>query len=295
MTLRHLRIFLTVCQYGTTIAAAGQLNISQPTVSGAISEMERFYGVRLFDRIDRRLRLSDSGQQLRSYALHIVSLFDQMEREVRDFETMGALRIGSSITIATAYLPDFLLQLQAIHPHLRAEVTVCNSGDVEKALLNNQLDIGFVEGLTHPGDLYWKEFMQDQLVFLCHPGHPFAGRQEIPAALLKEHPWLLREKGSAGRELTDNIMTFYGLDVNPVWQSISTQAMLAAVQAGLGLALLPMALVCDAITAGKVACFSVSGCQPTRNFAVVHHRNKYLTKGMQTLLQIVCQPAKTSE
>ena len=105
MTLRHLRIFLAVCQEGTATAAAKKLYIAQPTISVAIRELESHYRITLFDRIGRRLFLTDAGEQLRSYAQHIVSLLEEMEVRTQDWEETGTLRLGSSITIGTARLP----------------------------------------------------------------------------------------------------------------------------------------------------------------------------------------------
>ena len=79
MTLRHLRIFVTVCETGSMTAAAQILYIAQPAISLAVSEMEEHYKVRLFDRISRRLYLTDSGRQALEYARHIIALFDEME------------------------------------------------------------------------------------------------------------------------------------------------------------------------------------------------------------------------
>ena len=102
MTLRHLRIFLAVCREGSATAAAERLYIAQPTVSVALRELESHYNVTLFDRLGRRLFLTDAGKQMRSYAQHIVALLDEMEVQAQAWEETGTLRLGSSITIGTA-------------------------------------------------------------------------------------------------------------------------------------------------------------------------------------------------
>ncbi len=286
MTIRHLRVFLAVCESGTTVAAAEALRISQPSVSAAVTELERFYGVRLFDRIGKRLHLTDAGSRFRQYALHVVSLFDQMEREVRDSETMGVLRVGSSITIGKELLPGFLTRLKERYPALRAEVVVNNSDHVERAVLENEIDIGFVEGATRHEAIYREAFYRDRLVFLCHPGHAFAGKRGVPPEALAGEDFLYREKGSAGRELADGLLAARGVEIRPLWQSISTQTIVSAVRAGLGVAVLPYLLVRDALGRGEVAAFEVEGIAPERSFAIIRHRNKYVTRGMQALEEI---------
>ena len=107
MTLRHLRIFVTVCETGSMTAAAQILYIAQPAISLAVSEMEEHYKVRLFDRISRRLYLTDSGRQALEYARHIIALFDEMEQGVRGGQAAKELRIGTSITIGSCLLPGY--------------------------------------------------------------------------------------------------------------------------------------------------------------------------------------------
>lgn len=209
MTLRHLRIFLAVCREGSATAAAEKLYIAQPTVSVAIRELESHYKVTLFDRIGRRLFLTDAGRQMRSYAQHIVSLLDEMEVRSQDWEETGTLRLGSSITIGTVQLPGIVAQLQDRYPKLRIEITICNSDAVETALLNNEIDLGLIEGECRRETLTDLLLGGDELVFLCHPKHPFAG-QSIAATQLKDEAFLFREKGSAGRELVESTLRASG-------------------------------------------------------------------------------------
>lgn len=87
--------------------ASEALHIAQPTVSQAVAEMEGYYGVRLFERLSRRLHLTAAGERFRSYASHVAALFDEMEKGLRDWDSFGMLRVGASITIGSQLLPDF--------------------------------------------------------------------------------------------------------------------------------------------------------------------------------------------
>ena len=100
MTIRHMIIFRTVCENGyNSTKAAEVLHMTQPAVSLAIKELEQYYGVHLFDRIGRRLQITDAGQHFLQYAIHISDLFSDMETRLRDWDSKGVLRIGASITI----------------------------------------------------------------------------------------------------------------------------------------------------------------------------------------------------
>ena len=289
MTLRHLRLFLSVCREGSNTAAAEMLYIAQPTVSVAIRELERHYQVTLFDRIGRRLFLTDAGEQMRSYAQHIVSMLDEMEIRSQDWEESGTLRLGSSITIGTVQLPGIVSQLQKRYPKLRIEVMVCNSDTVETAILQNEIDLGLIEGEVHHEKLMELPLGGDELIFLCPPSHSFAG-QTMSAQQLNGEPFLFRERGSAGRDLVESTLKANGVEVCPLWQSISTQTLVSAVAEGLGMAVLPMSLVQSSLAANTVKRFWVEHIQFTRRFRLLYHENKYLTRPMKTLIKI-CQRA----
>lgn len=291
MTLRHLRIFLTVCQEGSTTAAAEKLYIAQPTVSVAVRELENHYNVTLFDRIGRRLFLTDAGKQMRSYAQHIVALLDEMEGCSQDWEEAGTLRLGSSITIGTVQLPGIVTQLQELYPKLRIEVTICNSDTVKAAILDNEVDLGLIEGECRHTKLTDILLGGDELVFLCHPGHSFAGRH-ITTGQLNEEPFLFREKGSAGRDLVESTLKASGVEPKPLWQSISTQTLVSGVSEGLGVAVLPLSLIQPAIDAGRVSRFWVEGVRFTRRFRLLYHQNKYLTRPMEAMIRLCEQSWK---
>ena len=107
MTIRHLKIFLSVCENSFhTTKAAEELHMTQPAVSLAIKELEQHYGVILFDRIGRRLKITEAGQRLMEYSSHIISLFDDMEKGMKDWDSFGIIRIGASITIGSQFLPN---------------------------------------------------------------------------------------------------------------------------------------------------------------------------------------------
>ena len=250
MTLRHLRIFVTVCETGSMTAAAQILYIAQPAISLAVSEMEEHYKVRLFDRISRRLYLTDSGRQALEYARHIIALFDEMEQGVGGGQAAKELRIGTSITIGSCLLPGYIRALKEHFPTLTVQAAVGNSGTIEQKLLENTIDIGIIEGMVHSPYIHCQTFPGDRLVFICSPSHPFAGRTLESAEELAGQELILREQGSAGREVLDGILAAGEISVKPLWESVSNEAVLEGVKAGLGLSLLPYYLVRDSLESG---------------------------------------------
>lgn len=115
MTLRHMRIFLEVCNNGCNATKAAEAqHMTQPAVSPAIKELEQHYGTILFDRIGRRLQLTEAGARLLEYAKRICTCFDDMEQQMHGWDTAGILRVGASITIGSLFLPACVKAFQRL-------------------------------------------------------------------------------------------------------------------------------------------------------------------------------------
>ena len=285
MTLRHLRVFLAVYQTQNVTRAAERLHMTQPTVTRAVQELERYYGVRLFERINRRLYITQSGRQLYARAVHIVGSFDRMEKELKNWDEFGLLRIGATPTLASVLLPKTLMTFEKRHPKLRVRCSVENGTHLQEALADDRLDFALVEGEVAAEHLHAEPFSEDRLILLLPPDDP---RRNAPALTLRElaeSPLLLREKGSMGRSFLDRVFAAHDLPLAPLLESISTHAIIQAVHAGLGISFLPQRLIRHSVESGFVATRAVDD-EPfvRRNFAA-WHEDKFLTRSARELLE----------
>lgn len=294
MTLRHIKIFLAVYQHESITRAAEQLHMTQPAVSRAVQELESYYGVRLFDRLGRRLSVTSCGRDFYEHAVHITDTFDQMERGLKNWDEVGVLRIGASITLGNTLLPAVLPAFQAQHPKLRVQAQVRNGQSLLDALAANTLDFCLLEGAL-PGEALVREpLLEDELLLIVPPRHDLTRRKTVQLADLPVWPMLLREEGSAGRSFVDLTFTSRGLLVQPVWECASTQAIVKAVHAGLGISLLPRALVQSAIESGFVATCAICDASFLRTNYIVYHRNKFLTASARALMDALRRAAAGS-
>ena len=224
MTLRHLRIFVEVCRFKSMTKAAEYLQLSQPAVSRAIKELEDHYGVCLFERINRRLTLTDCGNRLFSQAIHLLDGYDQLEECLANNGQFGTLRVGASITLGNFLLPDVVTSFHDIQPNVRVQVTIANSGVLQKHLLDSRLDLAMIEGGLETSELVSVCFGSDCLVLIVPPNSELATRTSIPLEDLAQYPLLLRERGSVGRTLIESVFCKHELPLSPAWESASTQA-----------------------------------------------------------------------
>lgn len=286
MTLRHMRIFVAVCECESVTAAAKKLFIAQPAASLAIAELEEYYGVKLFDRIARRLYITEAGKQFLQYAIHIVSLFDQLEQDVRNWDQIGVLRIGASITIGNYLLPEYAKAFQKLYPAIQMHVQIDNTEAVERAVLKNEIDVGLVEGEVASSYIEKICFMEDPLVLICSVDHPWAVREDIDINELRGVDFIMRERGSAGREIFDQALRVKKVEVVPSWQSVSTQAIIRAVAEGLGVSVLPNLFVKESLEKGEIASTRIRGLDLKRSFSVIRHRNKFLTEAAKSFIRL---------
>lgn len=286
MTIRHMKIFVSVYQHSNITKAADELHLAQPSVSFAIKELENYYGIRLFDRIGRRICPTETAKEFYSYAIHIVSLFEEMETRIRNWDVTGVLRVGSSITIGTYILPSVIRCYQENYPELKIEALVSKSAEIEELLINNRIDIGMIENQPSHEEIKAVPFMEDELCVILPCAHPLASHSGTTLQELAKYPFLMREKGSAGRDILDSCFSLLQINVHPVWESASTQALVRGVAEGLGVAVLPRMLVEKDIQEGNV--ISVPLHPPLkRKLNMIYHKSKYLTKNMQAFLHVI--------
>ncbi len=286
MTIRHLRIFVAVCEQGSVTKAANKLYLAQPSVSLAISELEKFYGVKLFDRISRRLYLTDVGSQFLNYAKHIIHLFDELESGMQNWGSSGVLKIGSSITIGNYFLPQFVTKFKEIHPQIKIYVTIENSQIIEDHVIANNVDFAFTEGIIDNPKLVVTNFCEDDLILICGPDHELAEAGGVDLETLSRQDFILRERGSGGRNIFDGAMLAHDIKITPIWESVSTQAIVRAVGKGLGISILPHLLVKDALAEGVVKQINVPELKLKRQLKIIYHKNKYLTPAIKDFLAL---------
>lgn len=293
MTIRHLQIFIAVADTGTMSLAAKQLYISQPTVSQVISEMESSYGVRLFERLSRRLYITDTGKQLLKYARHIVASFEEMERGLHDASEHPILRIGATITVGSCILTGIIRRFETKCPQIQVQAYVDNTRSIEKMILESELDLALVEGVVSEEDIVVQPMIDDELVLVCGMQHPFAQKQSCIAEELRKQAFILREEGSGTRARFEGYLNAHGVEIFPKWVCHSSDSILKAVECGQGLSVLSKLLVEPSVRAGNLHQISLSDARLTRSFSLIYHKNKFLSEPLLQLIKEIPQTAHT--
>ena len=280
MTRKHFTIFVEVCRFLNFSQAAEALNTTQPAVSLAVKELESHYGVALFERMNRRVYLTPAGEALLATAQDVLRGFQEAE------ETLGqgrplALRVGANVSFGEAGLAQVLGRFRQEHPHVRLRALVANCDKIQSLLVENQLDVGIVDGLGVSERLRAQPLYQEDLVLAAAPGRfPAPATVEELAAL----PLLLREPGSGLRSSVDRVFSQQGLAPQPLLESTSTAALAQAAKAGLGVAILPEAL---AQRESGLQVGTVPEVRFFRQFACALHRQKAPSPALEAFLALL--------
>ena len=275
MTIRHMKIFCSICEndYNTT-KAADKLHMTQPAISLALKELEQYYGISLFDRIGKKLYITEAGKHFLQYAVHISSLFDEMETGLRNWDSHGIIRVGASITIGSQFLPNYVKIFSHLSPNTEVRVIIEPSELLEKRILSNELDFALIEGNIHEQSIISEPYMEDYLSVICSANEKWNQGQHISIEEFKKQNFLLREPGSGTREFFEHVIEKAGFSVKPMWGAMSTTALVNAVINGFGISVLPHRMIISPLEQKRVKTISVDGLDFKRNFHIIHHKNK---------------------
>ena len=276
MNLNHLAIFHAVAQAGSMTLGAERLDISQPAVSKQVQELERALGVHLFDRVGRRVHLSQAGEILADYARRLFALAHEAETAMADVRAVGRGRlvIGASTTIGTYLLPGVVAEFWRRHPGVELLVQIENTEQVHRRLAGHELDLGLTEGPVEEGELDAEVFHQDELVMIAAPGHRLAGRPRVPLSAVREEPFVLREPGSGTRAVEERALARLRLPVRVVMALGSTEAIKRVVAEGVGLAIVSRLAVRAECAAGTLAVLPVAGLPIERPLHLVRRKGR---------------------
>lgn len=287
MTIRHLRIFIEVVDSGKMSTAASRLFISQPTVSQAIKELEEHYGGLLFDRLSKKLYITEKGQRLLSYARNVVKQFDDMEEMMIQDSHVKKIRIGATNTVGNCILGDVINAFKEINPQTEIYSYVNNTKNIEEKLLRSELDIAIIEGRVKSPDLISIPELNDFLVLICSARHPFAKKKIVKLEDLKDESFAMREQGSGTRELFERYMLEKGIQIKIDMEGNSSAAIKKAVMENQFLAVISIRLVEEEIKNGTIHVIQNTDHDWDRFFSIVYHKNKVVTDEMKDLIEVV--------
>ncbi len=285
MTIRHLKIFIVVAETRSMSTAAHRLYLTQPTVSQAIRDLETHYQVQLFERLHKKLYITEAGQQLLNLARGAVGNFDSLELSMQRFQERLHLRIGSSLTVGTCLMSNVISDLDKEYPRMDIYSFVSNTAEIEQKLLRHELDVAVVEGIITSPQLASIPIVEDSLVLVCGKNHAFYHKDVVYASELEGQSFAIRERGSGTRKLFEQYLSTHNIHIQTTWEANCPRTIMNAVLYNNALAVMSQRLVKHECMHQSVKIFRYETGEWDRYFKLV-----YLKKGAENPDRL-CPPA----
>lgn len=241
MDIRHLQYFLEVAKQNSFTKAAQHLYITQPTISKMIRNLEEEIGVVLFDRVGKRVELTDAGKVFLSQAQLMIQTFDNMTAQLDDLMKLkkGRIRIGLPPMIGANFFPKVIGEFRERYPGITLQLFEDGAKKVESDVGAGALDIGVVLLPTNEETFDYFSFVNDRLMLVVHPGHRLVEQEEASLADLEGEPFLLFREDFALHDRIISECLEVGFQPNVVCKSSQWDFISEMVAANLGVALLP--------------------------------------------------------
>lgn len=289
-TLRQLEVFLAVARIESVSRAGAELGMSQSAVSSSLADLETQLGVPLFDRVGKKLRLSDTGRGLRARA-------EGLWQAARDLDAaFGAhdastVRIGATLTIGNYLVPPLVARFLTASPGSSVTLDIANTEEIARRVENFEIDVGLVEGELSREDLRVTPFRDDELVVFTAPGHALAKKRMLTDADLRSATWVLRERGSGTRQAFDRALAGLLPELRVILELTQTEAIRGAVGAGLGLGCVSRIALADSFRLKTLVPLRVHGRSFRRKLYIVLHRRKFVGTALDKFLTLCAEPA----
>ena len=294
MELHQLKYFVAVAETGSFTRAAERSDVTQPTLSEQIMRLEsekHGVGRRLFDRLGRKVVLTDAGQELLGRAQSILAAVDEAERAVRDSTDGGRLRVGAIPTIAPFFLPSAVTRFRQKLPNVQLQLKEDLTERLLADLLTGDLDVGVMALPIRDERLHAERLFSEQLVMALPASHKLAKKPEVKLADVVNEPFILLDDMHC---FGDQVLSFCrqgGLEPQVVCRGEQIGTLLAMVAAGLGVSVVPeMASVGDP-SKGRVY-RPLGKPAPTRTLCAVWHKQRYRPPSLRTFVDVVKTPAE---
>lgn len=287
MNLRKMKIFYETATELNMSKAAKKMFISQPSVSQYIHEIEDEIGVKLFDRIGKKIFLTYEGAVYLNYCRRILNLHDEGLKVLHDIKNCekGKIKIGASTTIGIYILPEIIKEFTKEHNEIEISLSVDNTYNIEKMILDNKIDFAYIEGKNIFEEIIAESIWDDELIFICSPLSKIAEKTIMTRDEFKNQKLIIREKGSGTREILQGFLDSNDIDYKVFMELGNTEAIKRSVEANLGIGCVSKRTVLENIKNNTINKFYLENMHINRKLSFICHRDKFLSKGMNKFIE----------
>ncbi|MGE7113451.1 LysR family transcriptional regulator [Lysinibacillus sp. NPDC047702] len=286
MEIRHLHYFMAVCEELHFTKAAEKLGISQPTLSQQIRVLEDEVGLPLFDRIGKKIVLTEAGTLLLNYGAEIVGTLQNVKDSIKDLKDMqiGQIRIGIMPSDLDYRITQLIIDFHQKFP--RVKLKIMSSIEIVRQVLDNEVDIGIAINVLPNNQLVTIPLCLEEYVLIVSKEHPMANRESIKIGELKDLPLIMYPEGYLGREIVEGTVKKHGFQLNSILETSSVTSIINLVRANIGVTVQPYPLIKE-MNDPTLQIVYIQDDIPSRSLSIIYRVERYVSEATKALIEQV--------
>lgn len=289
INLSQLRVFQAVAQTSSFTRAADAVHLTQPGISKHIKQMEEYCGIPLFDRLGKKVALTQAGEILLAASQEVAVSIENAEQRIDDLKGLrgGKLVLGSSFPIGVYILPRVLATFRKSYPAVEVVLEISLSEKISARILSNKLDVGLVTHRANDPRLQSQAFMTDQLVAIFPGNHHWAASQAIAPRDLLGETFIVAAQGAGTRAVLEERLTEKGLQLHKLLDFGNLEGVKHAVEAGLGVSIQARSVVRREIADGSLFARPLAEIDDSLEYLYVRRKDKHLSNAAHAFLTLL--------
>ncbi|MBT2764697.1 LysR family transcriptional regulator [Paenibacillus sp. ISL-20] len=287
MELIYLQTFREVAIRQSFTKAANELGYAQSSVTTQIQKLEKEYGVKLFERYGRGLRLTKSGEELFKYAVQMLDLFQQSKEKLTK-QGGGTLSIGTIDSLAAYFLPSVIHQLKQRHEDLVIRIQPDREDSIISKVREGEYDLGLIlDRKPEDSSLNWIAIREEPLLLIAHPNHPLLVKPVIELEHLADAEWIMPEDSCNYRMMLEKVLRASGVPMRIGLELGNPEAIKRYVTSGTGISLLPKMVAEEEIKRGELAILPFAHSDIRLDIQLVIHPKKWFSQSLKDAIDML--------
>ena len=288
MDARDLQIFLSVAKHLNYTRAAEEVNLSQPSVSVRMSQLERDLGAKLFEQLGKKIALTEAGRRFLPYAMKVIAAIDDARHAMDELHGLerGSLRIGASTTPGMYLIPRTIAQFKQQYPEIEVQLAVKDTRQIEEGVIRNEFDFGFVGGHLVGDEVEVVPWIIDEVMLIMPVDHRLSRKRSVNSKDLIGEKFIFREQGSATRAVVDAHLLQCKVEAESIMEIENPESVKKAVQHGLGVAFISGFAIETELRAKTLVAVKIRDLEIRRELKIVFRKDKHLSSAAHAFVEI---------
>lgn len=291
MDIESLKLFCDVIQLKGFTQAAAANSITQSAVSQRLKALEKRFGLPLIERHGSELFLTKAGEAVYKGARRILGELRELDEQVQgiDGQVAGSVKLATIYSVGLYELDPFVKKFLKSYPEIEVQIEYSRSNKIYQDVANGSVDLGIVAYPTNRPQLRWIPFLNDELVLICSPDHPFSRNESISLKKLTSQPFVTFQRDIPTRRALDEMFRKNGVAVTTKAEFDNIELIKRAVEIGLGLSILPSMTVKSEIQAGLLRALPLAEGPFMRPLAILYRRGRSLPPALKKLIAVLTE------